>query len=335
MDDLKGELIGFGKEIAIALIILGIILGSLYAYSGRWPPMVVVESSSMSHSPESQIGIIDTGDIVLVRERERTDIKTYVEGRVSDHEKYGQYGDVIIYRPMGDPDTTPIIHRAVVFLELNETDGDHSFDAPSLRHLEYGVDWETSHGERWLNLTGTITIFDYGFRDIDLEINLRPLLENEERRNSGYITMGDKNQNYDQASRICPSPVMDEWIIGKARGQLPWFGILKLMYMRNTGEVPTNSWYNLGISITILVVGPFVVEELYRRWKKKDDDGEDADLEDADVVRNDDLEEYDGVEDADLEDADLEDADLERGDDGGESKDEDKQRKKRMMKKRF
>ncbi len=275
MEDWKEELFKIGKEILVSLVILGIILGSLYAYTGRWPPMVVIESSSMSHSQESRVGIIDTGDIVLVRDNDRTEIITYVEGKANDYIKYGQYGDVIIYRPMGNLDRTPIIHRPVVYLELNQTT-DNSFDIPSLNDLQYDVDWSTSQGERWYNLTGIVYIFDYGFRDARIEINLNELLEDESKSHSGYITMGDNNVSptgrgrYDQATNICPAPVRSGWVIGVARGQLPWFGIMKLLYMGRTQEVPTNSWYNFGISITLLIVVPFTLEYLYSKWKKEE-----------------------------------------------------------------
>ncbi len=119
MDDWNEELFTIGREILVSLVILGIILASLYAYTGIWPPMVVIESSSMSHSQRSTVGIIDTGDIVLVRDNARVEVVSYVEGRANDYSRYGQYGDVIIYRPMGNLDRTPIIHRPIVYLELN------------------------------------------------------------------------------------------------------------------------------------------------------------------------------------------------------------------------
>ena len=55
-----------GLFIAGAIVII-IILG-LFAYSGLWPPLVVVESESMQHSnTTSYIGVIDTGDLVIVK----------------------------------------------------------------------------------------------------------------------------------------------------------------------------------------------------------------------------------------------------------------------------
>ncbi|MFO8110367.1 MAG: S26 family signal peptidase [Thermoplasmata archaeon] len=266
MDDWNEELFRIGKEILVSLVILGIILGSLYVYSGRWPPMVVIESSSMSHGEESRVGIIDTGDIVVVRGD--AEITTYVEGRPEGYTKYGQYGDVIIYRPMGRQEDTPIIHRPIVYIEFNETTGE-SFDIPSLGNLDYGLDWSTSQGERLYDLNGTVEIYDYGFRDVRIEIKLYDLLRNENRMQSGYITMGDKNNKYDQETRICPAPVHEDWVIGVARSQLPWFGIIKLLYMGRTEEVPTNSWYNLGISLAILLVGPFAIEYIYSKYKNR------------------------------------------------------------------
>jgi hypothetical protein len=56
------------KDVIIAFIIVLIIIGSIYIYTGNWPPVVVVESDSMQHSDdESFLGVIDTGDLVLVK----------------------------------------------------------------------------------------------------------------------------------------------------------------------------------------------------------------------------------------------------------------------------
>jgi len=42
-------------------LIVGGLLLVLYLFSGVWPPMVVIESSSMMHGEDSQVGVIDTG----------------------------------------------------------------------------------------------------------------------------------------------------------------------------------------------------------------------------------------------------------------------------------
>ncbi len=282
MVDIKKEAISLGKDLAFALVILLIILGSLYVYSGRWPPMVVVESSSMSHSQASQLGVIDTGDIVVVKQTTYSDVVTYVDGRASGHSTYGQYGDVIIYRPMGSDQRTPIIHRPVVYLEYNSSS--RTFDVPSLRHLEFGRDWWTPQGEgQWWGLNTTLSIIDYGYNNVNVTIELDRLLNYE---HSGFITMGDNNitpteGRYDQLfGSICPAPVKGEWLEGKARGELPWFGILKLTLMGKTDDVPTNSVIYLVLSMAFIISLPFVVEAVRERiFPKKEDEAVDDEEE--------------------------------------------------------
>ncbi len=256
MSNTEEMFIEIGKDILIALVLVMIILGSLYAFSGRWPPMVVIETGSMMHSEESQIGTIDPGDIVIVQETEREDITTYVEGRNEDYSKYGQYGDVIVFDRDGDGEETPIIHRALLYLKENETND--SFDVPSLAHLEYGTDWSIDAGEDeqlsdGRNLTGTLKIYDYGFEDKELSIDLDNL------GTSGFITKGDANPNIDQKPGGY-QPIEEDWIIGKSRGELPWFGIIKLAIMGRTEEVPSNSWRNFIISIAVLLMIPLFME---------------------------------------------------------------------------
>ena len=73
--------IGCGIIYSVILIVFGIILGILVAYTNYWPPVVVVESDSMMHGDDSSLGTMDTGDLVLVKGvRNRNQIKTYIEG---------------------------------------------------------------------------------------------------------------------------------------------------------------------------------------------------------------------------------------------------------------
>src|SRR5438034_4572253 len=100
------------KDAIIAGVIVAVFLGGLYVYAGVWPPLVVVESSSMSHSDaESKLGVIDTGDMIFQQSVSgRSAVVTYIEGRVTGYTTYGDYGDVIIFRRATS--ATPIIHRA-------------------------------------------------------------------------------------------------------------------------------------------------------------------------------------------------------------------------------
>lgn len=43
---------------------------------------------------------INIGDIVFIQKS--TDIVTYQEGKSTNHTTFGNYGDVIVYKPNGD-----------------------------------------------------------------------------------------------------------------------------------------------------------------------------------------------------------------------------------------
>ena len=49
----------------------------------------------------SHLGIIDTGDLVIVKEAEKSDIVTYLAGKKTGYKMYGDYGDVIVYYKNG------------------------------------------------------------------------------------------------------------------------------------------------------------------------------------------------------------------------------------------
>ena len=279
-ESLKNEILDWIKDIVIAAVVIAVIMGSLYAYTGTWPPMVVVESESMQHSDDtSYIGVIDTGDIVLSKHVDSmSDITTYVQGRVSGYRAYGDYGDVIIYEPYGRH-VTPIIHRAVLYLEWNSTG--HSYDAPGLQKLKYGVDYTVSGGDGWRNIRGTITIMDYGYAHRDVTIPVYSIIQNFERYgktpHSGYITAGDHNiaKGYGvDEPNICREPVKFNWIVGKAEGELPWFGIIKLMFSGTLSAhpAPINSWIMLTVSIAALLIIPWVLDMVWERYKGKNED---------------------------------------------------------------
>src|SRR5207247_8305045 len=109
---------GLGKDLLVAAIIVVVFLGAIYAYAGVWPPLVVVESSSMQHADhESLLGVIDTGDMVFQQAAPtRADVVTYLEGRASGYSTYGEYGDVIIFRRAGNP--TAVSDRAIMYITL-------------------------------------------------------------------------------------------------------------------------------------------------------------------------------------------------------------------------
>ncbi|UCE73140.1 MAG: S26 family signal peptidase [Methanomassiliicoccales archaeon] len=283
------------KDVAIAFIIVLIIIGSIYIYTGNWPPVVVVESDSMQHSDdESFLGVIDTGDLVLVKSIEsEDDVVSYMKGKRIGHETYSEYGDVLIYRKNGYTDITPVIHRALIWVEYNETGG--SFDIPELQYHDAPEEWYVVSGEnRWYDLSGTIVLRNIGYEPRDVSINLRNILNNfppDTGPHSGFITLGDHNRgNYDQ--NMLPDghggrvrPVTPEWTVGKARGELPWFGLIKLYFQDNsiTERAPSNSWNLLIICLVLIFAIPIsldiVLILLERRRAKREGEEEEKEEE--------------------------------------------------------
>src|SRR5438093_7318378 len=124
------------RDILVAVAIVGVALGVIVAYAGVWPPMVVVESGSMQNGNDRRyLGVIDTGDLVLVQSisGDPGSVTTYVDGRATGYETYSNYGDVIVFHPPGaSPSATPIIHRALVYVVYPSGVGAGLVDIPSL-----------------------------------------------------------------------------------------------------------------------------------------------------------------------------------------------------------
>ena len=245
------------RDACIAVALVALVLLAMYAYTGQWPPMVVIESNSMMHGVDnhSHVGTIDTGDLVLVQVIDSvSDIETYTEGFVSGHRTYGDYGDVIVYNPDGNEQVTPIIHRAMIFLMVN-ADGD-SYRAESLRDLE-AYKWSLSNPtDTWDHLTGTLYLNDVGWQGTTVAINVGGL---GVPYRSGFITKGDHNDGIDQPYRS--GNIELSWVVGKARGEIPWFGLLKLWSTHTLkSEAPDNSVRNLWISVALIVIAPILID---------------------------------------------------------------------------
>ncbi len=261
------------RDIAVAVLIMAIILGAIFAYTGVWPPLVVVESASMQHSSSrSYIGVIDTGDLVFVQAAPaRADVITYVQGRATGYSTYSDFGDVIIFRLANEPQATPIIHRAIMYVIPNGTD---TADVPDLKGLP-ASDWvgtAASGGATHVPYDlQAVTIYDMGYRHLNITFQISDLRQFFSR-GPGYLTMGDHNApNYDKAW----FPAQRD-IIGHARGEIPWFGLIKLLLSpaascaQGWGDpcAPANSWTSLALSLAFLVALPFILEAASWAWGK-------------------------------------------------------------------
>lgn len=272
----------FEPALSVAIILLVIL--SLYAYTDNWPPMVVIESESMQHGPNDVLGAINTGDIVLVKSvAVPSGVTTYVDGEVTGYSTYGELGDVLLYYPhrdlpLGVAGPTPVIHRAIVWLTYT---GPQGFEIPSLLPLhcapgayeQYLLRNQSGAGSHCVNSPndpelGTLLLFNVGYNDLNLSIDLSNLASQEPW--SGFVTLGDNNLGvYDQT----PAPwgcqisclVQPGWVVGVARGMIPWFGALKLWLDGQNGMVPPQSWVYLAVTIVIIIALPQVLPFVIRR----------------------------------------------------------------------
>lgn len=255
------------RGLIIAVVIVLLIIVSLVLYSGAWPPLVVIESKSMQHSnTESFIGTIDTGDMVILKKMANTtEVRTYLESLADGYQTYGEYGDVVIYRPYGSESQTPIIHRALLRMEYNSSGG--GFDIPVLGEIPSSM-WSVAGGPKdFHNMKAELVLTGIGYNQVTVRLNISIMLSHFAQVAmvpfSGFVTLGDNNRGIaDQMSNICWTPVRADWINGEARGELPWFGLLKLWITGPTpdGPVPENSKTDLFVSLGLLIGVPVAID---------------------------------------------------------------------------
>ena len=73
----------------LAAGMIGILVLGLYAHTGSMPPLVVVESSSMIHEENGEVGSIDAGDLVLVHRQPMETVITFAEASNPSHPNCG------------------------------------------------------------------------------------------------------------------------------------------------------------------------------------------------------------------------------------------------------
>lgn len=254
-------------EPLVALAIIVVLLVSLFAYTSNWPPVYVVESNSMQHGAGDHLNALNAGDVVLAQRTSQGQIATYFGSLArGSPTNYGEFGDVILYYPNGNTAATPVIHRPLLYLVYFAQN--QSYNVTGLSGLPCGpassADYYTPgtpSGCGTTNLQNSLTLRHIGWKNLTLTITFsicRPELGNH----SGFLTLGDNNSYADQVPASCgagspiSSLVEPGWVIGVARGLLPWFGAIKLFLDGNAQLVPSASWEYLGLSVAgVLFVG--------------------------------------------------------------------------------
>ena len=119
-------------DVLVALAIVAVAGGLLYAYAGTWPGVVSVMGDSMYPH-------MHNGDLVLLQGLDRTSVVTSAAANATgDHETYSLPGDVIVYRPLGRADVKPVIHRAMYWVNQSEPMWPGGPSAPASGYITLG-----------------------------------------------------------------------------------------------------------------------------------------------------------------------------------------------------
>ena len=299
------------RELVLAAGMITLLVLAMWAHTGSMPPLVVVESNSMQHDSNGEIGTIDAGDLILVHSPEDNRIITFAEATdpKSDYygyESLGMEGDVIIYERNGESDSTPIIHRALFKISIGE-----SLPAENQDGCEGGVFWNglcitswSVPGSDQVNVKEINLIFDgvntgkYSCGGIAAQHGSEWFsVENYSPMNPGYITLGDNNDcNDDQGvfefaqglSSIHSGmirPVQEDWVIGISGAEIPWLGTVKLMVSGGdspgVSQVPGLSFVFLIAFVGVILAAPAVIEPLINRILRNSPEAIEAERENA------------------------------------------------------
>ena len=274
--------VSLARDLLWVIIVVGGIALTLYLICGTWPAVVTIESESM-------VPHMNVGDLVVVVQKDRFGVlQTWEDSQTTGYRKFGDYGDVIIYRPNGASDfwssvgllplssQHPIIHRAMTWVDGGQ---------PEPSFINTGRGQVTPSGYIPL-LTSNITVGGYnvlytgttapsgnlttGSNDLVMRtpsgnyiVPSRYLVQGSgyilytsDTSHGGYITKGDNNIASDQgylsvSGMTTIEPVEKDWVVGKALFVVPLVGLLPL-HIRE---------------IIIVVVIAMIAYELYHRRK--------------------------------------------------------------------
>ena len=123
--------VSLARDILFAFAAVAIIALALYLYAGVWPPLVSVQGTSMYPN-------MHDGDLILIQGIDRSKIVTYDAGKQDGYMTFGGYGDVIVYQPWGQKNMTPVIHRALYYVNASQPMWQGGIAAPNEGFITQG-----------------------------------------------------------------------------------------------------------------------------------------------------------------------------------------------------
>jgi len=225
--------VSLARELAWVAAVVGGIALALFLVSGTWPAVVTIESESM-------VPHMNVGDLVFVVSADRFgELQTWTTGKETGYQKFGDYGDILIYRPNDAPNPPvsipfitggvhPIIHRAMEKIGEGE-------DIPKYYNVYRGQATPAQYVPATIR-NNSLVLMD---GTVVTPQNADPLVgyvvqTGIKSPHAGYITKGDNNLVSDQAGYLSSvsgqviMPVRDDWVVGKALFTIPLLGYLPL-----------------------------------------------------------------------------------------------------------
>ena len=259
------------RKIVYAVILAAIaVVGGVIAYVAVSDKVSfsVVMSQSMQHDQyRSSLGIIDTGDVVLVKDVDHSRIESFVMGTQTGYSTFGDYGSVIIYDRGSSKN--PVIHRAILWVDYDASSG--TWSSEELKGYKGQWYCTTSDGRTthdWSDLSGTLYFDGLTQSQKNVSISLSKFTS------SGFLTMGDNvaNTTFDQNAGITDHLISLDNINSVPFQEIPWLGTLKI-YFKNGGtnlnHVP-NSMPSLVMFIALLFGILFLVDMLTLRRSSRE-----------------------------------------------------------------
>jgi len=228
---------GFIKDIIFVIVVVGAISLLSQLALGLWTPMVAVESGSM-------VPNLNIGDIIIVQGASRTDVVPWDEAEKTGYYAFNKPGDVILYRPYGKESlnlldqlkmlsgispgqekATPIIHRALRYVELGESMWEGGPAAPFSGYITKGdhndvIDQMAGQVFGMANLSYIGTHHDE-IMDVGSDVFLD--------KKTGLVIYKTDNGTFVGEGISYLTPVKKEWVIGVARAKIPLVGYVRLL----------------------------------------------------------------------------------------------------------